>query len=160
MDSFTYFCDKINELKRPVRIMFCGLKPNENTIRMLLPNVEWSHTIDMNKFFSTITHYVMPMSAKIIDILPHVIMEAVQHGKQIVCPRIPNRKHEDGIDDVLSLIKYHTDLSDMREFDNSDTILDIRKFDNFYRKVINMDMEYSFDRTKYNTFYDWCSHEL
>lgn len=159
-DSFHYFCDKINELRRRVKIYFCGRRPDIEKLKGVIPLAECSHTYDMNVFFSNITHYVMPMSMDYVDPLPHVLMEAVQHGKQIICPPLPGRNHSDGIDDVLSLIQYHIDLHDTRLFDNSNTMIDIKKFDAFYKKCISLDMEYSFNREKYQSFYDWCVHEL
>jgi hypothetical protein len=158
-DAFSYFCKMMTEYGRPVNIAFCGREPNINLIRHFIPNAcNITHTTDMSKFFSTITHYVMPKSAIFVDPLPHVIIEAIQHNKQIICPTVPNRNHKDGIDDVLSLIQYHTTINN-KFYDNSETALDVKKFNNFYNKVF-IDMIYTFNKEKYNTFYDWCSHEL
>lgn len=161
-DSFFYFMDMMNNYHHPVNIKICGREPDIEFIKRHISNInKISYTMDMREFFSEITHYIMPMSASYIDPLPHVIIEAVQHDKQVICPKLSNRNHKDGIDDVLSIIKYHTDLYDKSILDNTNTVLDIRNFENFYRHAIyDLSFEYKLEADKYNTFYEWCCDVL
>lgn len=160
IDSYMYFCDLMNSFSTKQNIYICGRIQDFGSVYSNLSNHNVKLTQNMTEFYSNITAYVMPMSEMYLDPLPHVLIEAVQHGKQIYCPKMPNRTHLDGIDDILSIIQYHSDINDSRVLDNSQTCLDIRNFDKFIKNCIDCKMEYSFDIKKYNTFYDWCSHEL
>ena len=157
--SFIIFLNKLKEYNKKVNLVFCGYKPDFNYIKSNVNVGTIKHTENMEEFWNSITHYVMPMNPKIFDPFPHTLLEAVQNKKQVII--IPcERNFSDGIDDIMSLIQYHTSFYDSNIVNNDSNILTYETLIPYYNRLFSNNFEYHFDYTKYKTFYDWCSHEL
>lgn len=157
-DAFHFFLDMLKNIDFKINIVTMGDKyfnfENINSVN------NHYHTFNNIDFFSRITHYVFPQSAEFMDPFPNTLLEAIQCNKQIICPKIPNRKIKDGIDDILSCINYHKDLNLRKNLDNKNCGLNSKNFKRFYENLFKNDWNYQIKPDEYKTFYDWCSKEL
>ena len=156
-DTLISFYDFMDNLPFKMKIYTMGdylpyLENHKNVI-------EYKHTYDNYGFFSNITHYVYSTPNDFVDPFPHALLEAVQCNKQIIIPTI-ERKFKDGIDDVKDCIKWHKNFSPDVVYDNSQCILKFENFTNFYKKVLENNFEYNFDKLCYNNYKDWIEREV
>lgn len=153
-DSTEAFISFIVGLKQKVDVCIMGdfLHINSSNIRNQF------HTTNNHEFWPKVTHYFQFRSEVFFDPYPNSLQEAIDNNKQIIVPK-NHRSFEDGVDDVLTCIHYHTDLN-TKHFDNSRTILQAKNFRNFYLKLYENNWEYHLDRSKYKTFREWCEKEL
>lgn len=121
------------------------------------PNIlSYKHTNNPKEFFSSITHYYMPMSTKARDPWPNTLVEAVNSGAQIIIDRV-NRPFKDGIDDIMSCIEYHTELTNTY-YNNQESVLMMSNWLAYYQYLAVNNFEY---RTReYKTSRDWGENEL
>jgi len=124
------------------------------------PNIiKHIHTYDNVEFFDNVTHYLYFKSNEAQDPYPSSLMEAIQSGCQII---VPNniRYFKDGIDDILSTIKYHTELN-YEIFDNSKTPLN-SSFQNYTKELIKRGFLYTHynELKNYKNFNEWLEKEL
>lgn len=117
------------------------------------------NTKDNIHFFETITHYCHVPTPEFFETFPQSLLEAISCNKQIIIPKI-HRSFIDGLDDIKSCIYYHENINYNKYYDNSDTILSYKNFDEFYRKLFNNNFENFVERGKYKNLYDWCEKEL
>ena len=159
-DAFMRFLDAVRNLNQHVNVVFCGRQPDFLYVKSLCPNIQSIyHTINIADFFSRISHYVVAMDNAFIDPMPHLLVESVQAGKQITVIGC-ERDFEDGINDIMSVINYHTSLQDDSYLDNANNVLRFESFRNFFSNVIANKFSYHVDYDKYKNFYEWCAHEL
>jgi hypothetical protein len=153
-DAYKAFCDLVNSLKFKVNVYIMGqnIAPKFKHVNSI------KHTYDKDEFFNNITHYIYPTSS-FVDPFPHSLLEAVQAGKQIVIPTT-DRDFKDGIDDIKEIIKWHPKLNLDKYYDNSNCSLTFSNFRKFYKKVIENDFNYEFNREKYTNFSDWLNGEV
>lgn len=118
--------------------------------------LSYKHTNDSKEFFSSLTHYYMPMSSMMQDPWPNTLVEAVNSEAQIIVDLV-DRDFEDGIDDILGCIDYHTDLTD-KYYDNSNSVLMMPNWLNYYKYLGDNNFEYY--TKEYSTFRYWCEAEL
>ena len=125
---FSLFNNFISNINRKVRIfiMNTGNKPsfyNKNI-------TEIQYTNDAKYFWSNVTHYFYGLD-NYIDPWPTTLQEAVNFNKQIII--IGNKqKFNDGKNDILNCIKYHSNLNDIY-YNNSSSILNTIKYDKIYK---------------------------
>ena len=101
------------------------------------------------------------MSAIKKDPFPNMLMEAVQTNKQIICPKIKNRIHKDGIDDILSTLNhYHSNMNYLEKEYQNKNVFTSNFFQSFYKKIFENNWNNFLDYKKYKTFYEWCSKEI
>lgn len=157
-DAVRYLQYEIDNSKFPINLVTCGLNTHHFTgIK------SHYHTYDNEDFFSRITHYYFPQSAEFVDPFPNTLLEAIQTGKQIICPTIQGRRHVDGIDDLLLFIQYHVKLDDAfsgKFYDNSNHGLTENNFRAFYARVLEAGFSNFVPYDEYKTFYDWCCKEI
>ena len=158
LDAVEYFKEMLSKLTEPIALYTMG--DNCCDFQQYPMVKRWVHTYDNIEFFRNITHYIYPLSVTFIDPFPNTVLEAAQNNIQVVLPRLPGRSHIDGADDIMTCINYHTTLNLSLDLNNSDCGLNSYNFRNFYKQVFDNNFNYTFDRAKYNTFYDWCSGEL
>ncbi len=154
-DSSLYIKDLLKNIKEEVNVIFMGdakfLETNDNVKSI-------THTFNNKKMFENITHYIYPKSTY-QDPLPHNLIEAIQSGCQIICPDLKNRKHKDGIDDILEVTNYHKTFN-AKILDNSSNILTSKNFKAFYDGVFANGFTHVLDRGKYKTFTKWIEGEV
>jgi hypothetical protein len=157
-DSLAYTKDFLNSLKHPIDIYVMGdPTPEFKNIK----NVKsYTHTYDQFEFFSNISHYIYPTSVIHNDPFPNSVLEAVQCNKQIIFPKLPNRVHKDGIDDIKECIKWHDTFNENIYYDNKDCIIKNKYFEKFYLNLFENNFEYTFDRDKYKRFDKWIENEV
>lgn len=119
------------------------------------PLGNFRYTTDKYEFFNEITHLVYFPFEK-FDTQPGILYEAVNFGKQIILPY--DRIEPDGSTDIKSCIKYHRDFNN-KVLDNSNSYIIRDNYIKIYRKIMSNNMEYSFDKSKYNTFEELLEYE-
>ena len=162
-DSFYYLTDYLMTSRKKINLVTCGELNYKFCPELYRAINTWKHTLDTEDFFNSITHYLCPMSAEYEDPFPNMLMEAVQTNKQIICPRVEGRNHQDGIDDILSLLSggWHMNLRNLeKNYINKNHGLTSANFYNFNKKIFEGDWENQLEYNKYRSFYDWCSCEL
>jgi hypothetical protein len=156
-DSYRCFLDLVSRLDG---VDVCTMGKPMNIFNRLSNVRNYSHTIDNEIFFKTISHYVYPASGEYIDPFPTSLCEAVQAGKQIIIPEAGRRRFRDGIDDIKDCIDYHTDFNPNVKYQPG-LYFDFDNFKDFYLMLFENDFEFSFDRDKYNSYLDLlCSLDL
>lgn len=160
-DSFDFFIDFIKHSKNKINVVTCGNIPIDFDLNIYSSVNSWKHTYDTECFFNLITHYLCPMSGEKKDPFPNMLMEAVQTNKQIICPKLKTRNHNDGIDDILSmLLSYHIDLKNLEKEYQNINVFTSDYFQSFYKTIFENNWNNFLDYKKYKTFYDWCSKEI
>jgi hypothetical protein len=160
MDSYKWFTDFLAECKHEIDVYLMGNPPYSDFTKRFDCVQNFNHTYDNERFFSSISHYVFPASKIYVDPFPNTILEAVQTGKQLIIPTIPDRSHRDGVDDIKECVKYHTTFNPDVYYDNSNTMLKSENFDKFLKNVLENDFEYHLDRDKYKSFSEWIEKEV
>lgn len=98
----------ISYLPKGTKIVTMGTK---ELIEDKIPvHVEWFHTYDQDLFWKSCSHYFYYRCSDIEDPLPHTVLEAIQSGHRIISPKSKYRQFKDGIDDLLSCIKFDTEF--------------------------------------------------
>lgn len=164
-DSFNFFLQELENLKFPINVVTYGYYYPLDKLKKVISHY---HTQELKDFFSRIDFYLYPQSAKVIDPFPHSLLEAIQSSKQIILPRLSNRNHKDGIDDIISCLGenggYHKNLNDIfldKRYDNSGCGLRFENFKKFYQCIINeQNFENRLEYGRYKTFYEWCEFQL
>jgi hypothetical protein len=157
-DAIEYLRYELDQLTKPISLVTMGNATTYLTHPMIKQHY---HTHDAVDFFNHITHYYFPKSAMFIDPFPNALLEALQCGKQIICPTLPARNHVDGIDDILSCVSnYHTTLSDVYSDKcyATTTGLTSENFSIFYQHLL--DQDWCYDMRPSATLYDWCVNHL
>lgn len=157
-DAIEYLRHELDQLTKPISLVTMGNSSTYLEHKMIAHHY---HTQDAADFFSRITHYYFPMSATFVDPFPNTLLEALQCGKQIICPTVPSRKHKDGIEDILSCVaNYHVTLSDVYsgKYYSTTTGLTKEKFSTFYSHLLEND--WCYDMRPSATLYDWCVNHL
>ena len=150
-DSYQWFCDFLRDNTIPCKVFTMGDYILDLTRYTSV--TEHHHTYDNIEFFSSISHYVYPESHRFVDPFPHSVLEAIQSNVQLIIPSWGNRDFKDGIDDLKSIFCYHTHF--IEDFFLHNTPLKFSMFEDFYHDTLYNDMEYTFDRDYFKTFYDW-----
>lgn len=158
LDAVEYFKHMLSNLTEPITLYTIG--DNCCDFSQYPMVTRWVHTYDNVEFFSNITHYIYPMSSTFVDPFPNTILEAAQNDIQIVLPRLKGRTHIDGVDDIKTCISYHNELNFNNYVSNANCGLVQKNFRKFYNSIFDNNFNYTFDRNKYTTFYDWCCGEL
>ena len=152
-DSYLCFVNMIQNIKTKIKVYILG---HDSYDFSAFKNViEYKQTYDNKEFFRNITHFVYPQSRTFQDPFPHCLLEAVQSGKQIILPFIKGRYFKDGIDDIKDCTMWHDDLDLNIFYNNNECVITADRFEKFHRDLFENNFEYSFDRDKYKTFYDW-----
>lgn len=73
----------------------------------LRKNKSWKHTYSNEEFWKSCSHYFYFRPSDEIDPFPHTLLEAIQSRHQIISPMNPSRSFKDGVDDLLSCIKFN-----------------------------------------------------
>lgn len=123
-------------------------------IKKLIPSINIDCLSDKDKFFSNITHLLVPMSENFVDPHPTVMEEAIHCNKQIIVLE-KNRSWKDGIDDLCSCIKFHKKLAPDVWYDNTNSLLNSFDYDKYYKKLIETEFEIQFDTTKIDNLNDF-----
>jgi len=87
------------------------------------------------------------------------MLEAIDANVQLVVPR-QERVFSDGVDDILSCVKFHENINDIDIYDNSDTILKAKHFKKFYSTLLEQEFHNPLKRSQYSHFYDWCVDQI
>lgn len=155
-DSYMWFDDFLRNLKVPINIYTMGDYTKDLSVYR---NVSYHrHTNDNLEFFSNISHYVYPKSCEFVDPFPHTMLEAAQNGIQVITPSLGYRPFRDGIDDLMSVVMTHSMFDPDKILPRTDISFDV--FSSFYKKALDTNLSYDFDRNKYKTFYDWIVGEV
>lgn len=148
-----------NNVKKIKNISLLGDRTLELKFKCLNINKDLNvmSFIDKDKFFSSITHLVTPMSRTFIDPWPTVLEEGVRANKQIIIIKT-YRNWKDGIDDICDCIEYHDslDFNTKRWYNNIHCCIKSFNLDEFYKKLFANNFEYCFDIDKYDKFSEWC----
>lgn len=72
----------------------------------------WQHTTNNKIFWKSCSHYFYYRPSDIEDPFPHTLLEAIQSNHRIISPIDDRRRHQDGIDDLLSFISFDTTFED------------------------------------------------
>jgi hypothetical protein len=129
-DMLTMFVSFLRNLKQKVRLYIMNMnnKPLFNNCNTLIKDLHFTN--DPIDFWSNVSHFFYGMD-NCIDPWPTTLQEAVNFNKQIIIYK-KNQNFEDGKNDILECIDYHTDLTD-KYLDNSDSLLNIVNFDKIYK---------------------------
>jgi len=155
-DSSRWFIDFLDNLQEKVELYTMGTElsyiEHKNVIKC-------THTFNNKEFFSHVTHYIYFKSNIFQDPYPHNLMEAVQTGCQIIVP-YNYRLYEDGIEDILSCIDYHTNLNN-EIIDNSGSVLNL-DFSKYMKELVDRGFKHTAikELDNFKNFKEWIIEKI
>ena len=161
-DSTLWFAQFLQNLPFEIDLITMG-EPIIFSDPKILKNLR-SHTrtYDANEFFNACSHFIYFKSNIFVDPYPGALMEAVQYGCQIIIPE-NERPFQDGIDDIMETIQYHTELND-KIIDNSNSLLQFgnERAENYIHRLIDCGFKFTphKDIKNYKNFGHWLEKNI